>query len=138
MVIKISLRGVDKEKFIVHNKNVLNSVVETLNKTTHNIRTKKMKVNSINTYSYQNINKTNKQYATRPVFKQSQQENVIPTAIIETLVESANDKKNRNLFMSKINYFRDVLFSDETTRKAKQLQEAIDRYDSAKNILYNA
>ena len=138
MVIKISLRGVDKEKFIVHNKNVLNSVVETLNKTTHNIRTKKMKVNSINTYSYQNINKTNKQYATRPVFKQSQQENVIPTAIIETLVESANDKKNKNLFMSKINYFRDVLFSDETTRKAKQLQEAIDRYDSTKNILYNA
>ena len=97
-----------------------------------------MKVNSINTYSYQNINRADKQYATRTVFKQAQQENVIPTAIIETLVESANDKKNRNLFMSKINYFRDVLFSDETTRKAKQLQEAIDRYDSAKNILYNA
>ncbi len=136
--IKISLRGVDKEKFIVHNKNVLNSVVETLNTATHNIKAKKMKVNSINTYSYQNINRADKQYATRPVFKQAQQENVIPTAIIETLVESANDKKNRNLFMSKINYFRDVLFSDETTRKAKQLQEAIDRYDSAKNILYNA
>ena len=97
-----------------------------------------MKVNSINTYSYQNVNKINKQYATRPVFKQAPADNVIPTAIIETLVESANDKKNKNLFMSKINYFRDVLFSDETTRKAKQLQEAIDTYDSTKNILYNA
>ena len=29
--IKIFLRGVDKEKFIVHNKNVLNSVDKTLN-----------------------------------------------------------------------------------------------------------
>ena len=93
-----------------------------------------MKVNSINTYSYQN----NKQYATKPVFKQTQADNVIPTAIIETLIESANDKKNKNLFMSKINYFKDVLFSAETTRKAKQLQEAIDSYDSTKNILYIA
>lgn len=134
MYIKISLKGVDKESFIVHNKNVLNSVVETLNTATHKIRTNKMKVNSINTYSYQN----NKQYATKPVFKQTQADNVIPTAIIETLIESANDKKNKNLFMSKINYFKDVLFSAETTRKAKQLQEAIDSYDSTKNILYIA
>lgn len=29
--IKISLRGVDKECFMAHNENVLNSVVETLN-----------------------------------------------------------------------------------------------------------
>ena len=95
-----------------------------------------MKVNSINTYSYQNINRADKQYATRPVFKQAQQENVIPTAIIETLVESANDKKNRNLFMSKINYFKEILFSAETSRKAKQLKEALDGYDSTQNILY--
>lgn len=96
-----------------------------------------MKVNSINNnYSYQNINKFKKQYATRPVFKG--QEETIPTAIIETLVESANDKKNTNSFMSKINYFRDVLFSDETSRKAKQLQEALDSYDSAQNILFKA
>ena len=107
-------------------------------KTTHNIRTHKMKINSINTYSYQNINKINKQYASRPVFKQAQTDNLVPTAIIESLVESANDKKNKNLFMSKINYFKDVLFSDETTRKAKQLQEAIDSYDSTRNILYKA
>ncbi len=96
-----------------------------------------MKVNSINSYNYQNINKFKKQYATRPVFK-GEQEGVIPTAIIETLVESANDKKNTNSFMTKINYFRDVLFSEETTRKAKQLQEALENYDSTKNILYKA
>ena len=96
-----------------------------------------MKVNSINGYNYQNINKFKKQYTTRPVFK-GQQEGTIPTAIIETLVESANDKKNTSSFMSKINYFRDVLFSEETTRKAKQLQEALENYDSTKNILYKA
>lgn len=96
-----------------------------------------MKVNSINTYSYQNINRTNKQYATRPVFKQAQvtKDNIIPTAIIETLVESANDK-NPASFMSKINYFKEILFSAETSRKAKQLKEAIEGYDSTQNILY--
>ncbi len=96
-----------------------------------------MKINSINTYSYQNINKTNKQYVTRPVFKQAQakSDNAIPTAIIETLVESANDK-NPASFMSKINYFKEILFSAETSRKAKQLKEALDGYDSTQNILY--
>ncbi len=96
-----------------------------------------MRINSINTYSYSNINKTNKQYASRPVFKQQQQmDSVIPTAIVETLVEAANDKKNRNSFMSKINFFKDVLTSQETARKAQQLKEAIESYDSAQNILY--
>ena len=61
-----------------------------------------MKVNSISN-NYQNINK---QYATKPVFKGIQAEGVIPTAIIETLVESANDRRNPNAFMSKINYFK--------------------------------
>ena len=97
-----------------------------------------MKVNSINNVSYQNINKTNKQYATRPVFKQLQSDSVIPTAILETLVESANDKRNTTSFMSKINYFKDVLFSAETTRRAQQLQEALESYDSTQNILYRA
>ena len=95
-----------------------------------------MKISSINTYSYQNINNINKKYASRPVFKQNKTENVIPTAIIETLIESAGDKKNKNLFMSKINYFKDVLFSDETSRKAQQLKDALDSYDSNQNILY--
>lgn len=98
-----------------------------------------MKVNSINSYNYQNINKTNKQYATRPVFKQAHTDSVISTAILETLVESANDnRKSSNTFMSKINYFKEVLFSEETTRKAKLLKEALESYDSTQNILYKA
>jgi len=97
-----------------------------------------MKVNSINSYNYQNINKTNKQYATRPVFKQTYSENAISTAILETLVESANDRKSQNTFMSKISYFKEVLFSEETTRKAKLLKEALESYDSTQNILYKA
>ena len=96
-----------------------------------------MKVNSISN-NYQNINKSNKQYATKPVFKQLPSQGVIPVAIMETLVEAANDRKNPNAFMSKINYFKEVLFSEETTRKAKLLKEAIDSYDSTQNILYLA
>lgn len=100
-----------------------------------------MRVNSINTYSYSNRNNVNKVnnnrlYASKPVFKQTQTDSVVPTAIIETLVEAANDKRNKNSFMSKINFFRDVLFSDETTRRAQQLKEAIESYDSTQNILY--
>ena len=40
-----------------------------------------MKINSINTYGYSNIN-NNKQYASKPVFKQSQTDSVSP-AILE-------------------------------------------------------
>lgn len=97
-----------------------------------------MKINSINTYSYSNINKTNKQYATRPVFKQSHTDSAVPTAILETLVESSNDRRNKNTLMSKINFFKDVLFSDETSRNAQRLKEAIESYDSTQNILYKA
>lgn len=97
-----------------------------------------MKVNSINTYSYSNTNKTNKQYATRPVFKQSQADYTVPKAILETLVESSNDKRNKNTLMSKISFFKDVLFSDETSRNAQRLKEAIENYDSTQNILYRA
>lgn len=97
-----------------------------------------MKINSINTYSYSNINNNHKQYATRPVFKQSQTDSVVSPAILEAFVESANDKKNKNNFMSKINFFKDVLFSDETTRHAQQLKDAIESYDSTQNILYKA
>ena len=96
-----------------------------------------MKVNSISN-NYQNINNTNKLYATKPVFKQAQSTGVIPVAIMETLVEAANDRRSQNAFMSKINYFREVLFSEETTRKAKLLKDAIESYDSTQNILYIA
>lgn len=54
---------------------------------------------------------------------------------METLVEAANDKKNQNAFMSKIHFFRDVLFSAETTRKAQELKDAV---ESAQNIMYLA
>ena len=40
--------------------------------------------------------------------------------------------------MSKINFFKDVLFSDETTKRAQQLKDAIESYDSTQNILYRA
>lgn len=131
--------GLDKEYIIVHNKNVINSVDKTLITNQSQKKDNKMKVNSINSYNYQNINKTNKQYVTRPVFKQTHTDSVISTAILETLVESANDnKRSSNTFMSKINYFKEVLFSEETTRKAKLLKEALESYDSTQNILYKA
>ncbi len=95
-----------------------------------------MKINSINTYSYSNIN-NNKQYASKPVFKQSQTDSVSP-AILEAFVESSNDKRSKSNFMSKINFFKDVLFSDETTKHAQQLKDAIESYDSTQNILYRA
>lgn len=91
-----------------------------------------MKVNSINTFSYSNINKSqnnNKQYASKPVFKQSQSTGVVPTAILDTFIESANDKKDKNHFMSKVNFLKDVLFSKATTEKAEILKEVLDDYD---------
>lgn len=93
-----------------------------------------MKVNSI-ANSYSNINNSNKLYASKPVFKQRQSDSVVPTAIMETLIEASNDKRNKNALMGKINFFKDVLFSDETSRKAQQLKDAIESYDSTLNIL---
>lgn len=95
-----------------------------------------MRVNSINTYNYSNINNNHKQYATRPVFKQSQNTDVVPTAILDTFIESADTKKDKSSLLSKINFLKDVLFSDETTKKAQQLKEVLDSYDSTNNILY--
>lgn len=94
-----------------------------------------MRVNNITTNYSNNINNTNKLYASKPVFKKSQTDSIVPTAIMETLVEAANDKKNQNAFMSKIHFFKDVLFSAETTRKAQELKDAV---ESAQNIMYLA
>ena len=85
-----------------------------------------MRVNNITPNYSNNINNTNKLYASKPVFKQSQTDSIVPTA---------NDKKNQNAFMSKIHFFRDVLFSAETTRKAQELKDAV---ESAQNIMYLA
>ena len=133
--IKISLRGVDNKTFIVHNENVINSVVKTLNSIYNTRRTKKMKVNGItNTFNYSNIN-NNKQYASRPVFKQ-EISSITQRAVVDQFIESANDKKySKSPLVSKISYLKDVLFSDMTTRKVKSLQEAIDSDDSKRNIL---
>lgn len=133
--IKKSLRGVDKEKLIVHNKNVLNSVVETLN-SIYNIRNIKMKVHGINN-NYTNINNNQKQYASRPVFKQSQSAGIAQRAIVDQFIEAAADKKNsQNPLVSKLSFLKDVLFSAETTRRAKELQDVIDGFDSSHNILF--
>ena len=51
-----------------------------------------MRVNNITPNYSNNINNTNKLYASKPVFKQSQTDSIVPTAIMETLVEAANDK----------------------------------------------
>ncbi len=94
-----------------------------------------MKVNGINTFNYSNIN-NNKQYATRPVFKQDMA-SFTQRAIVDQFIESADDQKNsKNPLVSKISFLRDVLFSSETTRKAKELQEVLDSYDSNHSILY--
>lgn len=95
-----------------------------------------MKVNGINTFNYSNINNNHKQYATRPVFKQDMA-SVAQRAIVDQFIESANDKKNsKNPLVSKISFLKDVLFSDATSRRAKELQEVLDSYDSSHNILY--
>lgn len=95
-----------------------------------------MKVNGINTFNYSNID-NNKKYTTRPVFKQDQYASVAQRAIVDQFIESADDEKNsKNPLASKLTFLKDVLFSKETTRKAKQLQEVLDSYDSNHNILY--
>lgn len=133
--IKKTLRGVDKEKLIVHNKNVLNSVVETLN-SIYNIRKMKMKVQGINN-NYTYINNNQKQYASRPVFKQSKTTSIAQKAIVDQFIEAATDKKNsQNPLVSKLSYLKDVLFSAETTRRARELQDVIDGFDSSHNILF--
>ena len=97
-----------------------------------------MKVNGINTFNYSNINNTNnnKQYATRPVFKQNLND-VAQRAIVDQFIESANDKNNiKNPLISKLSFLKDVLFSDATTRRSKELQKVIDSFDTEVSILY--
>ena len=96
-----------------------------------------MKVNAItNTFNYSKINNNEKkQYASKPVFKQ-EISSITQRAIVDQFIESANDKKySKSPLVSKINFLKDVLFSDVTTRRAKELQEVIDSYDSKRNIL---
>ncbi len=95
-----------------------------------------MKVNGINTFNYSNINTVNnnhKQYATRPVFKQNA--SVAHQAIVDQFIESADEKKQAK---NPLYLLKDILFSTETTRRAKELKETIDSfsYDSTDNILY--
>lgn len=87
-----------------------------------------MKVNAINTFNYSNRINNNKQYATRPVFKQNQTAGVVPTAIMDTFREAANDKKNKNLLSGKLSYLKEILFSDENTKKAQELKDIIEIY----------
>lgn len=96
-----------------------------------------MKVNGINTFNYSNINNNSKQYASRPVFKQNQSSSIAQRAIVDQFIESADDKKNsKNPLVSKLSYLKEVLFTSETSRRARELQEVIDSYDSTHNILY--
>ena len=96
-----------------------------------------MKVNGIHTFNCSNTNNNHKQYATRPVFKQDQFASVAQRAIVDQFIEAADDKKNsKNPLVSKLSYLRDVLFSCDTTKKAKELQQVLDSYDSSRNILY--
>ena len=94
-----------------------------------------MKVNEI-TFNYTNTN-NNKKYASRPVFKQDQCACIAQKAIVDQFIESnSNKKNNKNVLANKLTYLKDVLFSTETNRRVKQLQEALDSYDSNHNILY--
>lgn len=86
-----------------------------------------MKINGISNYSYSNIN-NNKQYSSRPVFKQNQTAGIVPTAILDTFVEAANEK-DKSTFKSKINFLKNVLFSDQNTKQAQQLKEVLDSYE---------
>ena len=79
-----------------------------------------MKVNGINNINYSklnNVNNNHKQYATRPVFKQNM--NIAHQAIVDQFIESADEKKSaQNPFL----LLKDILFSSETSRKAKELK----------------
>ena len=58
-------------------------------------------------------------------------------AIVDQFIEAATDKKNsQNPLVSKLSYLKDVLFSAETTRRARELQDVIDGFDSSHNILF--
>ena len=95
-----------------------------------------MKVNEI-TFNYSINNNNNKKYASRPVFKQGECASIAQKAIVDQFIESNNNKKNnKNILANKLSCLKDVLFSSETTRRVKQLQEALDSYDSNHNILY--
>ena len=95
-----------------------------------------MKVNAINTFSSSNIN-NRKQYVTRPVFKQDQFAGVTQRAIVDQFIESANTQKsNKSQFVNGLNYLKEVLFSGETSMRAKELQDIIDSYDSQTGILF--
>ncbi len=93
-----------------------------------------MKVNSINTFNYSNTNKVNnnRQYASRPVFKQNM--NVAHQAIVDQFIESAKDEKSQN----GLSLLKRIFTSPENKRKAEELKEAISnfKYDSTDNILY--
>lgn len=95
-----------------------------------------MKVNALTTFNSSNIN-NNKQYASKPVFKQDQFAGIAQRAIVDQFIESANSQKNsKNQLVNRLNYLKEVLFSGETTRRAKELQDIIDSYDSQTGILF--
>lgn len=96
-----------------------------------------MKVNALTTFNSSNINNNNKQYASKPVFKQDQFAGIAQRAIVDQFIESANSQKNsKNQLVNRLNYLKEVLFSGETTRRAKELQDIIDSYDSQTGILF--
>ncbi|MBS4759842.1 MAG: hypothetical protein KHX03_03995 [Clostridium sp.] len=67
------------------------------------------------------------------MFKQNA--SVAHQAIVDQFIESADEKKQAK---NPLYLLKDILFSTETTRRAKELKETIDSfsYDSTDNILY--
>lgn len=100
-----------------------------------------MKVNATS-FNY-SINNKAKQYTTKPMFKNNSA-SIAQIAIVDQFIESSNRAKDVATSnplvstMNKLSYLKEVLFSHENTKKAKDLQSVLENYDSKNNLLYLA
>lgn len=147
--IKILLIGVDKEKFMIHNENVINSVDKTLITNHLQKKDKKMKVNRVLSVDYSNLNKSrvlmNKsRVLAAPTFGATP--DITRQAVTDQFIASANTarQKKRDMVEDPLGAisgkFTDLIgmFIPKNQQKARELQSAIDYYySSAANSILN-
>lgn len=109
---------------MIHNENVINSVIKTLIQHDSGKEVSKMKVNRINTLSYSNINNNNVQ-TVRPLFKgQPKSRNFAQDAIVDTFVAAAQDNSLRSKLAVLVKAFR----PQEAEKEKSKLDAAIKNY----------
>ena len=146
--IKILLIRVDKENFMIHNENVINSVDKTLITNQIQEKDRKMKVNRVLSVDYSNTNKSrvlmNKsRVLAAPTFGATP--DIARQAVTDQFIASANTARQKKRDMAEdplgalSGKFTDLIgmFIPKNQQKARELQSAIDYYysSSANNIL---